>query len=92
MRMCIPQDTQMSEIFRMAGITPTLLQTQGLIGRIGIIGVGAVAFFGFARAVGAAPFAGEEGTVGGEAGGEDPDVEFDHCPDVYGDVGPCRRC
>ncbi len=30
----------------------------------------------------------EEGTVGGEAGGEDADVEFDHCPDVDGDVGP----
>ena len=30
----------------------------------------------------------EEGTVGWEAGGEDADVEFDHCPDVDGDVGP----
>ena len=92
MRMRISQDTQMSKIFRMARIARTLVQTQGLIGRIGIIGVGAVAFFGFARAVGAASFAGKEGTIGWEAGGEDTDVEFDHCPDVYGDVGPCGRC
>lgn len=43
------------------------------------------AFFGV---VGARFFAAEEGSVGGEADGEDADVEFDHCPDVYGDVRP----
>ena len=57
------------------------------------VGAGSVAtttttFFGIARGAGTAGLAVEEGTVGGEAGGEDADVEFDHCPDVYGDVGP----
>ena len=83
MPMRIPQHTQMSKILRMARITPTMLQIQalqGLIRRIHDIRARAInvvraAFFGVA---GAAFFAAEEGRVGGEAGGEDADVEFDH--------------
>ena len=59
---------------------------QGLIGRITI--ATRAAFFGVAGGFGTASCAVEERTVGGEAGGEDADVEFDHCPDVDGDVGP----
>ena len=93
MRMRISQDTQMSKIFRMARITPTLLQvqTQALTRGIDNIRAGAAwvaTFFGIAGAVGAAFLTVEEGTVGGQAGRENADVEFDHCPDVYRDVGP----
>ena len=89
MPMRIPQHTQMSKILRLARITPTMLQIQtlqGLIRRVAI--VTRAAFFGVAEGLGTAFFAVEEGTVGGEAGGENADVEFDHCPDVDGDIGP----
>ena len=91
MHMLITQNAQMSKILRMARITPTLLQvqSQALNRRINNIRAKAVTFFGVAAgAVGAAFLAVEEGTVGGEADGENADVEFDHCPDVDGDVGP----
>ena len=99
MPMRITQHTQMSKILRMARITSAMLQiqpAQRLIRRIGDIRSRAIvsrtAFLGVAGGVGIALFAVEEGTVGGEAGGEDADVEFDHCPDVDGDVGPYGGC
>ena len=89
MRIGITQDTQVPKILRLARITSTRLQaqSQALVRRIDNIRAGAT-FFGIAGAVGAAFLTGEERTVGGEAGGQNADVEFDHCPDVDGDVGP----
>ena len=94
MPMRITQHTQMSKILRLARITPTRLQIQPLqclIRRVRNIRARA-AFFGVESVVGGAFSAEEEGTVGGEAGGEDAHVEFDHCPDADGDVGPCGGC
>ena len=87
MHLQITQNAQMGPILRMARFRMRLLQIQTLIRMLSrrlvllstLVRMGAKLIY----------CATEQGAVSWQAGAQNADAEFDHCPDVDRDVGPC---